>query len=182
MFLGNPGPKYEMTRHNAGFLTADAFEKEHGVRIDRAKFHALTATCQVGGAKTLLMKPQTFMNLSGDAAGEAMRFYKVPLERLLVVSDDVHLDLGRLRIRPSGSAGGHNGLRDIIAKCGGEGFPRVRVGVGQVPPDWDLVDWVLSVFHDEDAETILDSARRAARAVECLIKDGADKAMNKFNS
>ena len=181
VFLGNPGPKYEMTRHNAGFLTADAFEKAHAVRIDRAKFHALTATCDIGGAKTLLMKPQTFMNLSGDAAGEAMRFYKVPTDHILVVSDDVHLRLGRLRIRPSGSAGGHNGLRDIIAKCGGEGFPRIRVGVGQVPPDWDMVDWVLSVFHDQDVETILSSTSLAAQAVESVITDGLDRAMNKFN-
>ncbi len=181
VFLGNPGPKYEMTRHNAGFLTADAFEKDRGVRIDRAKFHALTATCDVGGAKTLLVKPQTFMNLSGDAVGEAMRFYKVPLERVLVVSDDVHLDLGRIRIRPSGSAGGHNGLRDIIAKCGGEDFPRIRVGVGQVPPDWDMVDWVLSVFRNEDAETILSTAARAAKAVEHVIQNGVPSAMNNFN-
>ncbi len=181
VFLGNPGPKYAMTRHNAGFLTADAFEKTHNVRIDRAKHHALTAVCDVGDQKVLLMKPQTFMNLSGDAVSDAMRFYKVPLERVAVVSDDVHLDLGRIRVRPSGSAGGHNGLKDIIAKCGGENFPRVRVGVGQVPPEWDLVDWVLSVFRNEDAETILNAASRAAEALECLIQKGPQEAMNRFN-
>lgn len=181
VFLGNPGQKYQMTRHNAGFITADAFEKEHGVRIDRAKFHALTAACGIGDARALLMKPQTFMNLSGDAVSEAMRFYKVPPERVVVVSDDVHLDIGKLRVRRSGSAGGHNGLKDIIAKCGGEGFPRVRVGVGAVPPDWELTDWVLSVFRDQDAEDILSSAKRAAGAVECIVTHGVDEAMSKFN-
>lgn len=181
VFLGNPGPKYAMTRHNAGFLTADAFEKRHNVRMDRSKHRALTCVCDVGDQKVLLMKPQTFMNLSGDAVLDAMQFYKVPLERVAVVSDDVHLDLGRIRVRPSGSAGGHNGLKDIIAKCGGEGFPRVRVGVGQVPPEWDLVDWVLSVFRNEDAETILKTADRAAEALECLILKGPQESMNKFN-
>lgn len=181
VFLGNPGPKYAMTRHNAGFLTADAFEKAHGVRIDRAKHRALTCVCGVGGQKVLLMKPQTFMNLSGDAVSDAMRFYKVPLERVAVVSDDVHLDIGRIRVRPSGSAGGHNGLKDIIQKCGGENFPRVRLGVGQVPPERELVDWVLSVFRNEDAETILKAASRAAEALECLILKGPQEAMNKFN-
>ena len=112
---------------------------------------------------------------------DAMRFYKVPLERVAVVSDDVHLDLGRIRVRPSGSAGGHNGLKDIIAKCGGEGFPRVRVGVGQVPPEWELVDWVLSVFRNEDAELILKAAQRAAEALECLILKGPQEAMNRYN-
>ena len=181
VFLGNPGPKYAMTRHNAGFLTADAVEKKYGVRIDRSKHKALTAVCDVGGVRVLLMKPQTFMNLSGDAAGDAMRFYKLPPERLLVVSDDVHLPLGRIRIRPSGSAGGHNGLKDIIAKCGGEGFPRVRIGVGEVPPGWELVDWVLSVFRNQDAETILETAARAADAVECVITRGVQEAMNRYN-
>ena len=181
VFLGNPGPKYEMTRHNAGFLTADAFAGEHGAKIDRAKFHALTGICDLGGEKVLLMKPQTFMNRSGDAAAEAMKFYKVPLDHVLVVSDDVLLPIGKLRVRRSGSAGGHNGLKDVIAKCGGEGFPRVRVGVGAVPPEWDLIDWVLSVFRNEDAAEITKSAQRAAEAVECLILHGVDEAMNKFN-
>lgn len=181
VFLGNPGPKYAMTRHNAGFLTADAFEKQHGVRMDRAKFQALTGTCDVGGQRVLLMKPQTFMNLSGDAVSQAMRFYKVPLDRVAVVSDDVHLDLGRLRVRRSGSAGGHNGLKDIIQKCGGEDFPRIRVGVGAVPPERELIDWVLSVFRNEDAETILKAADRAAKALECLIQKGPEEAMNRFN-
>lgn len=181
-FLGNPGPRYEMTRHNAGFLVGDEFAKAQGVKLDRAKHHALTATCSVAGQKVLLMKPQTFMNLSGDAVSEAMRFYKLPLDRVAVVSDDIHLELGRLRLRPSGSAGGHNGLRDIIDKCGGEGFPRVRVGVGAVPPGWDQADWVLSVFRNQDAEDILRAAARAADALTCLLTRGIDEAMNRFNA
>lgn len=179
VFLGNPGPKYAMTRHNAGFITADAYAKLKNVRLDRLKFHALTGETTVGDCRVLLMKPQTYMNASGTAVREAMRFYKVPLERILVVSDDVSLDLGRLRIRRSGSAGGHNGLKDIIEKCGGEGFPRIKLGVGK--PEYELIDWVLSAFHDKDAEEILSAAERASRAVDAVILTGVDMAMNEFN-
>lgn len=179
VFLGNPGPRYAMTRHNAGFLTGDAFAKKHGVRLDRLKYHALTGEVKLGGESVLLMKPQTYMNESGTAVSEAMRFFKVPLEHVIVVSDDVSLDLGRLRVRRSGSAGGHNGLKDIIAKCGGEGFPRVKIGVGK--PEYDLIDWVLSAFHDREAEEILSAAEKAADAVEEIITSGVDKAMNEFN-
>ena len=182
MFLGNPGPKYACTRHNAGFMAGDEFAASHGVQISRLRFKALTAPCPVGGTQALLMKPQTFMNLSGTAVAEAMKFYKVPLDHILVVSDDVTLDVGRLRIRRSGSAGGHNGLKDIIAKCGGDGFPRVRIGVG-IPPhkDYDMADWVLSVFRDKDAEDMKAAAARAAQAVEAVITRGVDAAMNDFN-
>ena len=179
VFLGNPGPKYAMTRHNAGFITADAFMKKHGVKIDRLKFHALTGEVKIGTERVFLMKPQTYMNSSGTAVSEAMRFYKVPLEHVLVVSDDVSLDLGRLRIRRSGSAGGHNGLKDIIAKCGGDGFPRVKLGVGI--PEYELIDWVLSSFRDKDAEEILKAAERAADAIDAVITEGVDRAMNEFN-
>ncbi|MGM9522653.1 MAG: aminoacyl-tRNA hydrolase [Oscillospiraceae bacterium] len=182
VFLGNPGAKYDMTRHNAGFMTADAFAEKHGIKISRLKFRALTETCTVGDETVLLMKPQTFMNLSGDAASEAMKFYKVPLEHVLVVSDDISLPVGKLRIRRSGSAGGHNGLKDIIAKCGGDGFPRIKLGVGSPPhPDYDIIDWVLSVFRDKDAEDIKAAAGRAADAVVTLITQGVDKAMNEYN-
>ena len=179
VFLGNPGQRYAMTRHNAGFLTGDAFAKKQGVKIDRLRFHALTGEAKLGDEALLLMKPQTYMNESGTAVSEAMRFYKIPLERTLVVSDDVSLDLGRLRVRRSGSAGGHNGLKDIIAKCGGEGFPRIRLGVGK--PAFDMIDWVLSVFHDQEAIDILKAADEAADAVETLITRGVDEAMNRFN-
>ena len=183
VFLGNPGPKYAGTRHNAGFLTAECLEKRKGIRIDRVKFKALTAICPMGetGESALLMKPQTYMNLSGDAVRPAMDFYKVPLEHVIVVSDDISMDIGKLRIRTSGSAGGHNGLKDIIAKCGGEGFPRVKIGVGQPPQDWEVTDWVLSVFRNQDAETMRDVCERASLAVESYIEDGPDRAMNKYN-
>ena len=179
VFLGNPGPKYSGTRHNAGFLAAEALESAAGVSAKRLRFHALTGKCEIGGETALVMKPQTYMNESGTAAAEAMRFYKVPLEHVLVVSDDVSLDLGRLRVRRSGSAGGHNGLKDIIAKCGGDGFPRVKIGVGI--PQFELIDWVLSTFKDKDAEEIVKAAERAAKAVEAVITDGVDKAMNMYN-
>jgi len=182
VFLGNPGARYEGTRHNAGFMAADAFAEKHGARIDRLRFHGLTGTCAVGEEKVLLLKPQTFMNLSGDAAHEAMAFYKVPTERLLVVSDDVALPVGKIRVRRSGSAGGHNGLRDIIAKCGGEGFPRVKLGTGSPPnPEYDMADWVLSAFRGKDAEDIAAAVQRAADAVETVIIKGVDFAMNEYN-
>ncbi len=182
VFLGNPGPKYNGTRHNAGFLTADAFEKSRNVRINRLKFHALTALCDMGDEKRLLMKPQTFMNLSGNAVSEAMKFYKIPTDHILVVSDDISLPVGKIRVRRSGSAGGHNGLKDIIAKCGGEGFPRIKIGVGAPPhPDYDVADWVLSTFKDKDAEIMGEAAKAAADAIPVLINEGADAAMAKFN-
>ena len=182
VFLGNPGVRFAETRHNVGFMTAEVYEREHGVRIDRSKFKALTGRCLVGDAEVLLLKPQTFMNLSGDAVSQAMRFYKVPLERVLVVSDDVSLDVGKLRLRRNGSAGGHNGLKDIIAKCGGEGFPRIKIGVGQKPhPDYAMAQWVLSTFKDQDAEQIRSAVQRAAQAVDAVITQGMDKAMNEYN-
>ncbi len=181
-FLGNDGARYSGTRHNTGFMVADAFEEKHGVRIKRVKFHALTAQCAVGEAKVFLMKPTTYMNGSGTAVSEAMGFYKTPLERVLVVSDDVSLPVGRLRVRRSGSAGGHNGLKDIIARCGGDGFPRVRVGVGAPPdPDYDLADWVLSTFKGDDVGAMRAAAIRAVGAIETVIVSGVDAAMNEYN-
>lgn len=182
VFLGNPGPRYEMTRHNAGFMAADAMAKEKNVNINKARFKALTATCDIGGESVLLMKPQTFMNLSGDAVAQAAKFYKIPPEHVIVVSDEISLPIGKLRIRTKGSAGGHNGLKDIIAKLGTDAFPRIRIGVGAPPhPDYDMADWVLSSFKNQDAEDMLASAERAAQAAQCYITQGADRAMNRFN-
>ena len=182
VFLGNPGPRYEMTRHNAGFMAADAMAKEKNVNINKARFKALTATCDIGGESVLLMKPQTFMNLSGDAVAQAAKFYKIPPERVIVVSDEISLPIGKLRIRTKGSAGGHNGLKDIIAKLGTDAFPRIRIGVGAPPhPDYDMADWVLSSFKNQDAEDMLAAAARAAQAAQCYITQGADRAMNRFN-
>ena len=183
VFLGNPGPRYAFTRHNAGFLTADAIEKLLNVRIDRLRFRAFTATAEIGGEKVLLMKPQTFMNLSGEAVGQAARFYKIPPEHVLVVSDETSLPVGSLRIRLKGSAGGHNGLKNIIAHLGTDAFPRIRLGVGSPSnPEYDMADWVLSAFQNEDAETIRAAAENAAKACLCFIEKGPDKAMTQFNT
>lgn len=182
VFLGNPGAKFDGTRHNVGFMTGDELSKKLGVKIDRAKFHALTCFADIGEERVLMMKPQTYMNLSGDAVREAMSFYKTPLEHVVVVSDDISLPVGKLRIRRSGSAGGHNGLKDIIAKCGGDGFPRVKVGVGAKPhPDYDMADWVLSTFRGKDGEIIGQAVKTAAEAVSVIISDGVDKAMALYN-
>lgn len=182
VFLGNPGKEYENTRHNAGFLCADAMEKLTGTAINKLKFHALTARCTVAGEGVLLLKPQTYMNLSGDAVGEAARFYKIPAEKVIVISDETALPIGRVRVRRSGSAGGHNGLKSIIAALGGENFPRIRLGVGGKPhEDYDMRDWVLSRFTGQDLQDITDAAQRAAKAALCYIEHGPDKAMNEFN-
>ena len=182
VFLGNPGPKYECTRHNAGFMAGDALAKKLGVSINRLRFKALTAAAEINGEKVLLMKPQTFMNLSGEAVGQAARFYKIPPERVLVVSDEISLPLGKLRVRPKGSAGGHNGLKSIIASLGSDAFPRIRIGVGAPPhPDYDMADWVLSVFRNQDLEDMLSAADSAAEAVITYVTDGPERAMNRFN-
>ena len=180
--LGNPGGKYENTRHNAGFLVADALSKRHRVPVNKLKNRALTGVVELEGQKVLVMKPMTYMNLSGEAVGPTARFYKIPADHVLVVSDDTDLPLGKLRVRRSGSAGGHNGLKSIIAHLGTDQFPRVKVGVGKKPhPDYDMADWVLSRFQGEDKKVMDAAAETAADAVECFILHGADQAMNQFN-
>ena len=182
VFLGNPGTKYEMTRHNAGFMAGDAMAKAQGAAINRSRFKALTGTCDIGGETVMLMKPQTFMNLSGEAVAQAVSFYKLAPDHVIVVSDEIAQPIGKLRIRTKGSAGGHNGLKNIIALLGTDQFPRIRIGVGAAPhPDYDMADWVLSSFKGKDAEDILAAAARAAEAVECYITKGADRAMNLYN-
>lgn len=182
-FLGNPGLKYEGTRHNAGFMTGDALAKKKGISINRSRFKALTAQCELGGEKVLLMKPQTYMNLSGEAVAQAVKFYKVPPEHVIVVSDEMALPVGKLRIRKKGSAGGHNGLKSIISGLGTEEFPRIRIGVGEPPhPGYDGADWVLSTFKNQDAEDMASAADRAAEAAECYISSGAERAMNLYNN
>ena len=180
--LGNPGDKYDGTRHNVGFMVADEIGEREHIPIQKLKFKALTNTCELGGAKVLLMKPITYMNLSGEAVRQAADFYKVPAERVLVVSDDVSLPVGKLRIRLKGSAGGHNGLKSIIAHLGSESFPRLKIGVGEKPhPDYDLADWVLGRFTGEDKKAIDAAVKRAADGVECILKDGLEQGMNRFN-
>ena len=182
VFLGNPGLRYEGTRHNAGFMTADALARKKNVSINRSRFRALTGTCTMGDETVLLMKPQTYMNLSGEAVGQAARFYKISADHVLVVSDDIALPIGGMRIRTKGSAGGHNGLKNIISVLGTEEFPRIRVGVGAPPhPDYEMMDWVLSAFRDQDAVDMAESVSRAADAVECFITKGPEKAMNLYS-
>ncbi|MDO4516198.1 MAG: aminoacyl-tRNA hydrolase [Bacillota bacterium] len=180
--LGNPGPKYEWTRHNMGFLVIDELAEREKIPVQRLKYKALTNTAVLGGQSVLLMKPTTYMNLSGEAVGEAARFYKIPPERVLVISDDVALPQGKLRIRRSGSAGGHNGLKNIIAHLGSDQFPRIKVGVGGKPhPDHDMADWVLGKFTGQDRKVMEEAITRAADAVTLYLSQGPDQAMARFN-
>lgn len=180
--LGNPGDKYENTRHNVGFMVADEVAERQSKPIQRLKFKALTNVLTIDREKVLVMKPVTYMNLSGEAVRQAVDFYKIPPDHVLVVSDDTALPLGRLRIRKKGSAGGHNGLKNIIQHLGTDQFPRLRVGVGEKPhPDYDMADWVLSKFTGEDKKAIDEAVKRAADAVECILAEGIDRGMGKFN-
>lgn len=183
VFLGNPGPKYAGTRHNAGFLAADALAKEHGLAVNRLRFHALTGKWELKNGETaLVMKPQTYMNESGQAVGEAARFYKIPADHILVVADDISLPLGKLRVRAKGSAGGHNGLKSIIAHLGTDAFPRVKIGVGAPSAGGqEQIDWVLGVPRNQDWEVFSSACERAADAAETYILHGPDQTMSKFN-
>lgn len=180
--LGNPGDQYENTRHNVGFRVVDELARRAGVPIRKARFRALTAELTLGGVGVLLMKPTTYMNLSGEAVGEAARFYKLPPKQVLVLSDDTDLSPGRLRIRAGGSAGGHNGLKSIIQHLGGDQFPRLKLGVGGKPhPDYDMADWVLGQPKGPDRKLLDEAVLRAADGVECLLAEGIERAMNRFN-
>ena len=180
--LGNPGAQYVTTRHNAGFLALDYLCEVYGARIDRSRFKALVGEAQIGTHRVLLMKPQTFMNLSGEAVGEAARFYKLTPSRVIVLSDDISLEPGRLRVRRKGSAGGHNGLKSITQHLGTEEYPRIKLGVGQKPhADYDLVDWVLSSFSSKEEKLLAFSLKNAAEASLAIIDQGVPTASNRFN-
>ncbi len=181
--LGNPGAKYEMTRHNAGFLAVDLLAVRENISVKRLKFHSLVGDIKINNKKCLLMKPQTFMNHSGEAIGEAAKFYKVQPENIIIISDDISLDVGKIRIRRKGSAGGHNGLKSIISHLGTENFTRIKVGVGKKPnPEYDLVEWVLGRFPKELEKDLKISLENTVKAIPFIVSGETDKAMNLFNS
>ena len=180
--LGNPGDRYANTRHNVGFRVTELLERELNTRCTRARFHALCGLGSWQGTGILLLRPQTFMNLSGQAVAEAARFYRIPPERCLIIFDDISLPPGRLRVRRDGSAGGHNGVKSIIASLGSQDFPRVKVGVGSKPhPDYDLADWVLSTFSAQENQALEPALRRAAEAALEVVAHGFDRAANLYN-
>lgn len=181
--LGNPGAKYEMTRHNAGFLAADLIAIEEQVNIRKLRHHALTADLTINGRRCLLMKPQTMMNNSGMAVAAAANFYKIPPEKIIVLFDDISLDIGKTRIRRKGSAGGHNGIKSIIASLGSENFPRIKIGIGKKPSaDYDLVEWVLGRFPRQQEGELKTALENSADAVRLIVGGEIDKAMNLYNS
>ena len=180
--LGNPGPKYARSRHNVGFRAIDALCERQRCRCDRLRLKALTGFCELGGQKVLLVKPMTYMNLSGQAVRPLADYYKIPPERILVIFDDVSLPVGRLRVRPDGSAGGHNGVKSLIAELGTQDFPRIKVGVGEKPhPDYDLADWVLSSFSAQEEKLLAPVLERALEAAETVISSGTQQAMSRYN-
>ena len=180
--LGNPGREYENTRHNCGFDAIDKIADKYGCDMKKLRFKSLTGECRIAGAKCLLMKPSTFMNLSGQAVVQAMNFYKVEPEQVIVIFDDISLDVGKMRIRQKGSDGGHNGMKNIIYLCGSDKFPRVKLGVGKKPhPEYDLKDWVLGKFSQSDRKLIEEVLENAVEAVELMVADRTSDAMQKFN-
>ena len=181
--LGNPGKQYENTRHNAGFICIDILADKYGIKINKLKFKSLMGEGRIEGRRCLLLKPQTFMNLSGEAVREAADFYKIPPENIIVICDDISLEPGKMRIRRKGSAGGQNGLKNIIFHLKSDNFPRIKIGVGAKPdPDYDLADWVLSRFSQSEAKLIKQVADNTASAIEYMVKDDIDKAMSNYNS
>ena len=180
--LGNPGDKYRATRHNAGFIAIDLIAEKAGVKLDRVACRGLTGRGSLGGHGVLFLKPETFMNLSGEAVREAAAFYKIPAERVLVLCDDISFEPGRVRIRRNGSHGGHNGLKNVTELLGSEAFPRIRIGVGQKPhPEYDLVDWVLGKLSDEDLKKITARAADFFDAATLIVSGEIDQAMNRYS-
>ncbi len=180
--LGNPGRQYEGTRHNAGFIALDDIADDLGVKVNRIKFKSTVGEAKIAGHRCLLMKPSTFMNLSGQAVTEAMRFYKLPPQKVIILCDDINLDVGKVRIRRKGSDGGQNGVKNIIYLSGSDEFPRIKIGIGKKPhPDYDLKDWVLSRFSDKEKKQLADILPNIKHAVELMVNDDIDQAMNLYN-
>ena len=181
--LGNPGKQYESTRHNAGFICMDILADKYGIKINKLKFKSLMGEGRIEGKRCLLLKPQTFMNLSGEAVRDAVEFYKIPTENIIVICDDISLEPGKMRIRRKGSHGGQNGMRNIIYHLKDDNFPRIKIGIGAKPnPEYDLADWVLSRFTQNEAKLIKQVAENTVSAIECMVKGDIDKAMSNFNS
>lgn len=179
--LGNPGMQYATTRHNIGFEVIDSIAETYNIQVTKSKYKALIGEGVISGERVILMKPQTYMNLSGEAIRACMDFHKINNEDVIVIYDDVSLDVGQLRLRKSGSAGGHNGIKSIISHLNTQDFPRIKVGVGQKPAGWDLANYVLGRFTEEDMKILGPKCNEIVKAVETIITDGMDKAMNQFN-
>lgn len=180
--LGNPGREYENTRHNTGFMVIDEAAGKYNISVTEKKHKALIGKGFIGGRKVILVKPQTFMNLSGESIREVIDYYKIDEKaELIIISDDISLEAGAIRIRKKGSAGGHNGLKNIILHLGHDEFQRIRMGVGEKPPEYELIDYVLGRFGEEDSKLMAESVKEAAKAIEVMITEGPDAAMNRFN-
>lgn len=181
--LGNPDKKYTFTRHNSGFLCVDMLAEKYGFAVNKLKFKSLLGDAEIGGHRCLVLKPQTFMNLSGEAVRDAAQFYKIPPERIIVLFDDISLDVGKIRIRRKGTDGGHNGIKNIIYHLNSDRFPRIKIGVGKKPhPDFDLADWVLSEFKKDEEAPLKDALEHACAALEWMLDGKIDEAMNQYNS
>lgn len=179
--LGNPGKQYENTRHNIGFISADYLAAYFNIKMNKLKFKAVYGEGNIAGEKVMLVKPQTFMNLSGESLREIVNFYKVPSENVIVIYDDISLDVGRIRIRPKGSDGGHNGIKSIIYQLTTDVFPRIKLGIGAPPKEWDMADWVTGRFSDEDVKTLARSVEKLPDIITEMIEKGTASAMNRFN-
>jgi len=179
--LGNPGKKYENTRHNVGFDTIDYLAQKYNIRLSKIGFKAVYGEGEIEGIRIILLKPQTFMNLSGESVRDIVAWYKIPLERVIIIYDDIDLDSGKIRVRSKGSSGTHNGMKSIIYQLQAEEFPRIRIGIDRPPEKWDLADYVLSKFSKGDREIIEQSIEKAAKAAIMVATSGAEKAMNNFN-
>ena len=179
--LGNPGTEYERTRHNTGFMAMEKIAEAAHVKVDKLKFKSLTALGELSGHRVFFMKPCTYMNNSGEAIRDAMEYYKIPIEKVIIVFDDTTLPVGKMRLRKKGSAGGHNGLKSIIYLTGSDEFPRVKIGIGQKPDGWDLADWVLGKYSDEDLKALAPIFENTVTAVSMIMDGKIEEAMGKFN-
>lgn len=179
--LGNPGDKYENTRHNCGFMMLDSLCEKYNCSIDKRKFRGFTGECNIGDNRILLLKPDTFMNNSGISVKQATDFYKIKPEQVIIVFDDISLSAGKLRIRRKGGDGGHNGIKSIVSELNSEDFPRIKIGVGSKPDGWDLADWVLSSFEKDEKQSMKESFAKAVSALECMVNESIDSAMNKYS-